>query len=262
MSAVLPQPFDNHAGPDTGMETLTPRKNALGSDYVAFHTDAGTVLELARLTLEDAFRRVVLDPVRGLVILMSPSRAHETIKAWLDNLIEEIAYDRNMDSVNLHSARWRRPTDPQNTGYEADCCFYFGEKASAYIETTDQDKTTIEAYGDSHPPDLVVEVALTHVSREKQAGYRELGVPEFWQVESPRSGHLTKNLKITFLDLQADAGPRPLSESLNLPGLTPAQVCTALEPFTNKNLSNVRQRRQTIANIIQKQKTPDREPGD
>ena len=50
------------------------KRTSMGSEYVAFHASRDEVIALAESDLVNAFRRVILDPVRGLVMLMSPKR--------------------------------------------------------------------------------------------------------------------------------------------------------------------------------------------
>ena len=51
----------------------------LGSSIHVLRADAQTVEQLAEIDWNRHFRRVCLDPVRGLITLMSPSRLHEDL---------------------------------------------------------------------------------------------------------------------------------------------------------------------------------------
>ena len=75
-----------------------------------------------------------------------------------------------------------------------------------------------------HPVDLVVEVGVTHEDRSKQDFYRDLGVPEYWQIRTVDGLDLT----IRFLDLQAAQRPSR-SVSRALPGATPAAIRDAYQ---------------------------------
>ena len=87
-------------------------------------------------------------------------------------------------------------------------------------------------YVSKHPPDLVVEVAITHESKEKQLIYRRKEVPELWQVDT-RGEKMT----VTFLDLQAMPAPRALDTSLALPDIGPTHVTRAIELFRHPGIS-------------------------
>ena len=210
--------------PAPGPEMLTLRTGSMGSRYIAFYADPGTVLALARLHLEDAFRRVVLDPVRGLVLLMTPGRTHEGLASRIDFVVQETATFLNLDCEPLRATRWRRPTDPPDTGAEPDCCYYLGENALTY-QTFDEDEgEQADAWTLAHPPDLVVEVEVTHFDKAKQIFYRDLGVPEYWHLERMPD----RTLHAVFLDLRALGSPTPLTESRLLSGLTPAALSASV----------------------------------
>ena len=87
------------------------------------------MIALAESDLLNAFRRVILDPVRGLVMLMTPSGKHEITSRDMDRFVGCVAALKGIKTKQLGSTRWRRENDPKNTGNEADCSFYFGQKA-------------------------------------------------------------------------------------------------------------------------------------
>ena len=60
----------------------------LGSTVHVLHADAGTIAELAAIDWSRHFRRVCLDPVRGLVTLMSPSFPHEDLATVLNDVVD------------------------------------------------------------------------------------------------------------------------------------------------------------------------------
>lgn len=222
MSAVAP----SLTGPVEAAEPLSlqRRRTALGSEYLAFFAEPGVVRQLTRARLEDAFRRVVLDPARGLVVLMSPSALHEIITGCLDKIMDVTVRELGADSVPLRSVRWRRPQDPQNSGAEPDCSYYLGDTALAYLGAVRQGEEQEQAFADTHAPDLVVEVGVTHVDRAKRLTYRDLGAREYWHVK-PVPGTLPD---IAFLDLQAPAEPAPIAVSRTVPGMTPDALAECL----------------------------------
>ncbi len=231
------------------LDALTIRKNSLGSEYIAFQADRDTVLNLARLRLEDVFRRVVLDPVRGLIVLMSPSRLHETIADRVGSILEEVAAVLGLDNAGLRSTRWRRFTDPENTGLEADCCFYLGERAQAYLDAATRSREDGDRYVLTHAPDLVIEIGVTHVSNTKQDAYQSLGVAEYWQVDVSPGGDI-QSLTVRFLALQADRGPEALETSVALPGVTPKAIGQAVQKVFG--LGSTSARRATILEVMEK----------
>ncbi len=83
--------------------------------------------------------------------------------------------------------------------------------------------------------DLVVEVGLTHESKEKYLSYRDKGAVEFWQLNIRRRAQ-RRIITATFLDLQAQPGPLEVDTSLNLPGLAPAHVIRFIQLRSGKSL--------------------------
>ena len=63
----------------------TMHTGPLGSTIHVLRADAGTIAELAAVDWNRHFRRVCLDPVRGLIILMAPSHLHEDFSGILDH---------------------------------------------------------------------------------------------------------------------------------------------------------------------------------
>ncbi len=233
----------------TAESLVTVRKNSLGSDYIAFQADEATVLTLSKSNLDHFFQRVILDPVRGLIMLMSPSRAHEVLSGRLDTVVEEMADELNMASTPMRSTRWRSPGEPENTGVEADCCFYLGENATTYLQAEAQGDAAADAYALAHPPDLVVEVGVTHVDKKKQDYYRRIGVPEHWQVNYD-SNASAPPVTVTFMALQPNEDPRPLSVSAILPDMQPADVGEAVEALRDPRFNTLKKRREAIREII------------
>ena len=229
---------------DSSLQTIEDRlreqlkkvkRTSLGSEYVAFRASRDEVSALAESDLVNAFRRVVLDPVRGLVMLMSPSGGHEITSRDLDRLISSVATLKGIKVEQLGATRWRRENDPKNTGLEADCSFYFGQKAVDCRQAYARSEAEGDAYTFKMSPDLVVEVGLTHESKEKYLSYRDKGVIEFWQLNFRRRAQ-RRIITATFLDLQAQSGPLEAEKSLNLPGVTPAHVIRYLQLRSGKSL--------------------------
>ena len=214
------------------------KRTSFGSEYVAFYASRDEVIALAESDLVNAFRRVVLDPVHGLVMLMSPSRKHEDISGDLDRFVGCAATLKGLKAKMLRATRWRREQDPKNTGIEADCSFYFGQRAVGYARACARSEDEADAYSLTVAPDLVVEVGLTHVSKKKYLSYRDKGVVEFWQLNTrPRKGGVSK-VMASFLDLQAQSGPLEIETSLNLPGITPAHIISFIHLQTGKLLNH------------------------
>ena len=73
---------------DESAPTLT---GPLGSTIHVLRADAGALAELAAIDWNRHFRRVCLDPVRGVVTLMAPSHPHEDPTSIFDDVTEAVA---------------------------------------------------------------------------------------------------------------------------------------------------------------------------
>ena len=67
--------------------SATTHIGPLGSTIHVLRADAGTIAELAAIDWSCRFRRVCLDPVRGLITLMSPSHLHEDLTDIFDHIV-------------------------------------------------------------------------------------------------------------------------------------------------------------------------------
>jgi len=128
---------------------------------------------------------------------------------------------------NRRDYRWKRLKDPSNTGVEADASFYIGEKAEQWIAAYQVGGREIASeFEKKTPPDLIVEVEVTNLDKDKPVRYAELGVREMWQVEERKEGEAYRT-EIVILDLQARGGPREIVQSKVLPGLTATNLPNA-----------------------------------
>ena len=209
---------------------------AFGSEYVAFHASRDEVVALAGSDRVNTFRRVALDPIRELVVLMAPSTGHEVAARDLDRFVSSVSALKGIKVEELRATRWRKESDPKNTGNEADCSFYFGQKAVDFAKAHARSEAAGDAYSFRVPPDLVVEVGLTHVSKEKYLSYRDKGALEFWQLNARPQRQGRSITTVTFLDLQAESGPLEIDTSLNLPAITPAHVIRFIRLRSEKSL--------------------------
>ncbi len=204
----------------------TMHTGPLGSTIHVLRADAGTIAELATLDWNRSFSRVCLDPVRGLVTLMTPSRLHEDLTDVFGHLVDAAASMVVGAAKNLHQTRLRGPEDPPGTGMEPDCAFYLGERARAYRDALAEGAAAADAFVERTPLDLVVEAEITNADEGKIARYAEMAVRELWRLHG-RKG--TGDLRADFLALRPGEPPRRLDASEVLGGLTPGDVCEAVD---------------------------------
>ena len=228
-------------------ESSTSFIGPLGSTIYRLRADAATVAALAGLNWTSRFRRVCLDPVRGVVVLMSPSPLHERLTRILDDIVEAAADALGRASTKSGSVRLRAAGEPPGAGMEPDCSFYVGERARAYEDAAAESEEAAQAFLERNGPDLVVEVETTHADEGKIARYADLGVREFWRLRGKRG---EKTLRADFLALRAGAQTQPLEASNVLPGLTPSDVCQAVEGV--RRSGDIRKRIETVARIVRR----------
>ena len=198
----------------------------LGSTIHVLRADAGTIAELAAIDWNRCFRRVCLDPVRGIITLMAPSHPHEDLTKILDDVVDAAGSAIAGATKGIRSTRLRGQDEPPGTGMEPDCTFYVGERARGYYAALAEGDAALEAYVERIAPDLVVEVEITRADAGKAERYGEMGVRELWRMHG-RKG--TRELRAEFLALGPGSKPRNLDASEVLEGLTPADVCEAVD---------------------------------
>ena len=195
----------------------------LGSTIHSLRADPDTIAELAAVGWNRHFRRVCLDPARGLITLMAPSRLHDDLAGIFVDIATG-AFGR--PSKGLLTTRLRGRGDPPGTGMEPDCAFYVGERATGYRAALIEGEARADAFLEHTAPDLVVEVELTNADDGKIGRYGDIGVRELWRIHARRG---SRELGAEFLALEPGRPPRPLIASEVIAGLQPADVCEAVE---------------------------------
>ena len=227
--------------------TGTSYVGPLGSTIHVLRADAGTIAELAAIDWSRHFRRVCLDPVRGLITLMSPSFPHEDLATILDDVVDAAGSLIAGSTKGLRSTRLRGQNDPPGTGMEPDCAFYVGERAKAYYATRDEGAAAANAYVERVAPDLVVEVEITHADEGKPERYAEMGVRELWHLHGKRD---SRELRAELLGLSPGHAPRLLEASRVLDGLTPEDVCEAVEGVQSGQTLD--ERKEAVSRIVRR----------
>jgi len=229
------------------MRGATMYTGPLGSTIHVIRADTGTVAELAAIDWNRHFRPVCLDPVRGLITLMSPSHPHEDLSTILDDIVDVAGSIFARAAKKLGSLRIRGEGEPPGTGMEPDCAFYVGDRARGYFRARRAGQVAAEAYVERVAPDLVVEVEITHADEGKAERYRDIGVRELWRLHG-RKG--TTELRVEFLSLDPERALRMLDRSVVLEGLTPDDVCEAVEGVRFGETDDAR--RQVVARIVRR----------
>ena len=228
-------------------DTATTHTGPLGSTVHVLRADADTIAELAAIDWSCHFRRVCLDPVRGIITLMSPSFPHEDLATILDSIVDAAGSLIAGATKGLRSTRLRGQDEPPGTGMEPDCAFYVGDRAKGYFAALGEGDEAEAAFVERTAPDLVVEVEITHADEGKAERYGEMGVRELWRLHG-RKG--TRELRAEFLALGPGMEPRMLDASPVLEGLTPDDVCEAVEGVRFGQTYD--ERRDAVARVVRR----------
>ena len=147
---------------------------------------------------------------QGVLEIRVPSFTHEQINRLLHDLFTAIAVEMDIDFLNAGSTTFRR--EGLRRGFEPDTCFYVTNvervrgKAQLALEV-------------DPPPDLVVEIDITHPPLNKLPIYAAVGVPEVWRYDGQA---------LTILKLEGGAYYAHI-ESIALPGVTGQDLSQLLE---------------------------------
>jgi Uma2 family endonuclease len=136
----------------------------------------------------------------GRLVLMAPiSPSHEIPKNLLGRMIEALTEELDIPIIGVGSATWKRKDLAK--GLESDECYFIQHAGQVR-------KKKVWNLRRDPPPDLVVEVDVTHHPINRPAIYAALGVPELWHWEGGR---------VQFLKLGADKKYNPIMRSSALP---------------------------------------------
>jgi Uma2 family endonuclease len=113
---------------------------------------------------------------QGTLELMTPSFEHERLNRLLADIIQAIAFGKEIPIEHAGSTDFHR--EDVERGFQPDSCFYLGDNVRV-IEGKKRLDVSIDP-----PPDLVVEVDVTNRSLNKLPLYATIGVPEVWRFES------------------------------------------------------------------------------
>ena len=114
---------------------------------------------------------------QGELEIMSPSAEHEWFKDLIPDLVKLLTRELRIDILSLGSTTFRRKD--RKRGFEPDSCFYVTHARMM------RGKERIDLAIDP-PPDIVVEVVVTHSLLDKFTIYSALGIPEVWSYDGSR----------------------------------------------------------------------------
>ncbi len=141
------------------------------------------IADIAWEDYEDLLAEVGDDyPVRisflsGTLEVMAPLALHEAYKDVILRMVGVLTLELGMECESRGSTTFKRKDLLR--GAEPDTCFYIRNAARVL------GKETIDLATDP-PPDIVVEIDITHPSRKKFDTYAQLGVAEVWVYNGKR----------------------------------------------------------------------------
>src|SRR5262252_209223 len=114
---------------------------------------------------------------RGELEITVLSYEHEGLNRLIDNYIAIIAIEWNIEYCNAGSTTFKR--EDLERGFEPDSCFYV--QHAVQIAGKKRLDLTVDP-----PPDLVLEVDITHPSLDKLSIFAAVGVLEVWRYDGER----------------------------------------------------------------------------
>jgi Uma2 family endonuclease len=108
---------------------------------------------------------------KGLLEIMAPSEPHENASDLIGDFIKILTEEIGLNLKSMGSTTLNRPD--LNIGAEPDKCFYIQNESLVRGKIVDLNLDP--------PPDLVIEIDITHTDINKNALYEKLKVPEFWR---------------------------------------------------------------------------------
>jgi Uma2 family endonuclease len=111
---------------------------------------------------------------RGDLLIMVLSAEHEEINETITLLINLFAEEFGIQSRGFGSTTYKRKD--LSRGFEPDSCFYFQNEAKM------RGKRRIDLAIDP-PPDLVIEIDISHPTIKKLPIFASFGIPEVWRFD-------------------------------------------------------------------------------
>jgi Uma2 family endonuclease len=116
-------------------------------------------------------RSALLSYYKGELEIMTPLEQHDGSSGSIDNFIQILTEERDLNIKSMESTTLNRAD--LKVGAEPDKGYYIANEPLVRGKIVDLNTDP--------PPDLIVEVDITHTDINKNALYAEMGVPEFWR---------------------------------------------------------------------------------
>jgi Uma2 family endonuclease len=160
------------------MTTSSPEAPAVwtsDTQRIVLHWIGWQQYEMLLQALDGHHLRMTYD--RGNLEIMTLSPEHERYKHLLRRLLEVLCEELDVFFEGLGSTTYRR--EDLERGLEPDECYYLENWPRV------RDKKRIDMASDP-PPDLAIEIDITHSSLSRMSIYASLGVPEIWRFDGEK----------------------------------------------------------------------------
>jgi Uma2 family endonuclease len=158
------------------------------------------------LRLFDGRRRLRITYDRGTLEIMTLSPEHESWKYLLGRLVDAATEELGLPIAGYGSMTCKRRK--KKKGLEPDNCYWIANADKI------RGKNKINFRTDP-PPDLCLEIDITHSSLDRMDIYAALGVPEVWRLDEQG---------LTFQALQPGGSYAEVASSLSFPLVSAADV--------------------------------------
>lgn len=152
--------------------TLMPESipQPVGEQRVVFHNLSWEAYQQILQALgEHRSARLTFDD--GTLEMTMPLQEHENLGEWIGLFIRILVEELSLKIKSMGSTTLSYPN--LNKSPEPDRAYYIQNQPSITKRTVD--------FAQDPPPDLVVEVDITHTDIDKPRLYAAIGVPEFWR---------------------------------------------------------------------------------
>ena len=145
----------------------------------------------------------------GTLVLMGKSRRHEWLSDCLGYLVIGIATHLGIPCEPAGEATYRRRE--KEAGLEGDRTFHFGANAERMRGGDNYD------FSADPPPDLAIEVEVSHPADDAVEAWGRMGVPEIWRFHAATG-------TCSMWKRRDDGSYEKINHSMLLPTLTPDDV--------------------------------------
>jgi Uma2 family endonuclease len=192
------------ASPPLQAESSEPRMVIEGVSWDAY-------VALCDSTMDRPNPRMIY--CEGRLVLMGKSRRHEPLSERLGHLVMSIATQLGVSREPSGEATYRRQKN--EAGLEGDRTFHIGANADLMRGDRNYD------FEIDFPPDLAIEVEVSHPADDAIEAWGRMGVPEVWRFHA-------KIFTCTFWSRRDDGSYQPVEQSMAFPMLRPSDVVEQL----------------------------------